>query len=79
MDYTKGNIKSLIVSVVQHLPTYYRLQSLGEYNALLSLFNITADEVKGELHGIQKPAKALLKNIIEVALHTATDEIGFKK
>jgi hypothetical protein len=27
---------------------------LGEYNALLSLFNITAEEVKGELHGQPK-------------------------
>jgi hypothetical protein len=51
VDHKKGDIKSQIASVVRHLPTYYRFQSLGEYNALLSLFNITAEEVKGELHG----------------------------
>jgi hypothetical protein len=51
VDYKSGDIKSQIASVVRYLPTYYRLQSLGEYNALLSLFNITAEEVKGELHG----------------------------
>lgn len=126
IDYKERNIKSQIASVVRHLPTYYRFQSLGEYNALLFLFNITAEEVKGELHGIQKqgiiysalnengektgnpfkaslfgksaghlmlqehfekskeslkkePAKVLLKNIIEVALHTAAYETGFKK
>jgi hypothetical protein len=124
--YKKGDLKSQIASVVRHIPTYYRFQSLGECNALLSLFNITCEEVKGELHGIQKqgliysalndngektgnpfkaslfgkntgyimlqehfltskislkndPTKALLKNIVEVALHTSSDEIGFKK
>jgi hypothetical protein len=54
VDYKKGDIKSQIASVVRHLPTYYRFQSLGEYNALLSLFNITSEEVKGEFHGVQK-------------------------
>ena len=34
-----------------HLPNYYRFQSYGGYNALLSLYRITAEEVKGELHG----------------------------
>lgn len=51
VDYAKGNIKSQIASVIRHLPNYYQYQSLGAYNALLSLFNITAEEVKGELRG----------------------------
>lgn len=126
IEYKKGDIKSQIASVVRHLPTHYRFQSLGEYNALLSLFNITTEEVKGELHGVDKhglvyfalnkngekssnpfkaslfgksagykmlhdhfekskesrqkePAKALLKNTIEIAMHTSTDEITFRK
>ncbi|ALR29226.1 relaxase [Chryseobacterium sp. IHB B 17019] len=54
VNYQKGDIKSQIASVVRHLPKYYKYQSLGEYNALLSLFNITAEEVKGEIHGILK-------------------------
>ncbi|GEN71177.1 conjugal transfer protein MobB [Chryseobacterium lathyri] len=54
VNYKKGDIKSQIASVIRHVPKYYRFQSLGEYNALLSLFNITSEEVKGELHGIQK-------------------------
>lgn len=54
VDYKKGDIKSQIASVVRHLPSYYRFQSIGEYNALLSLFNIISEEVKGELHGVQK-------------------------
>ena len=41
--------KSQIASVVRHLPNYYQYQTLGEYNALLSLFNITAEKIEGEL------------------------------
>lgn len=51
VDCQKNDVKSQIASVVRHLPKYYQFQTLGEYNALLSLFNITAEKVKGELHG----------------------------
>lgn len=51
VDYTSGDIKSQIASVVRHLPRYYRFQTLGEYNALLSLFNITTEKIEGELQG----------------------------
>ncbi|WP_418263670.1 conjugal transfer protein MobB [Flavobacterium faecale] len=126
VDYRAGNIKSQLASVVRQLPKYYQFQSLGTYNALLSLFNITAEEVKGELHGkpkqglvyfvlneqgekvsnpfksslfgkhaglenLQKQfekskekmnpssSKTILKNTIEIAMHTATNETEFKK
>ena len=126
VDYKTGDIKSQIASVVRHLPKYYGYTSLGAYNALLSLFNITAEEVKGELHGQSKsglvyfalneqgkkagnpfkaslfgkqagldelqnhfvqakekmkadPTRAVLKNTIEVAMHTATGEANLKK
>ncbi|MGO1671836.1 MAG: conjugal transfer protein MobB [Sphingobacterium sp.] len=49
--YRAGDVKSQIASVVRHLPNYYQHQTLGEYNALLSLFNITTEKVEGELHG----------------------------
>lgn len=54
IDCKAANVKSQIASVVRYLPKYYQYQSLGTYNALLSLFNITAEEVKGELHGQAK-------------------------
>ncbi|WP_313380478.1 conjugal transfer protein MobB [Proteiniphilum saccharofermentans] len=126
VDYKAGDIKSQIASVVRHIPKYYSYTSLGTYNALLSLFNITAGEVKGELHGqpksglvyfalneqgekasnpfkaslfgkqagldgLQKqfaeakekmktdPTRAVLKNTIEIAIHTTTGEADFKK
>lgn len=126
VDYRAGDVKSQIASVVRYLPKYYQYPSLGAYNALLSLFNITAEEVKGELHGqpknglvyfalneqgekasnpfkasrfgkhagldeLQKHfagakgkiktnlARAILKNTIEAAMHTAKGETDFKK
>ncbi|MDX3913943.1 MAG: conjugal transfer protein MobB [Pseudosphingobacterium sp.] len=125
-DYRAGDIKSQIASVVRHLPKYYGYPTLGAYNALLSLFHITAEEVKGELHGRSKaglvyfalneqgekasnpfkaslfgkqagleelqkhfaaakkkmktsPARAILKNTIEAAMHTSSNETDFKK
>jgi len=58
VDYRAGDVKSQIASVVRHLPNYYKFQTLGEYNALLSLFNVTTEKVVGELHG--KPQQGLL-------------------
>ena len=51
VDYKAGDVKSQIASVVRHLPNYYQFQTLGEFNALLSLFNITTEKVQGELKG----------------------------
>ena len=126
VNYQTGDIKSQIASVVRHLPKYYRFSTMGGYNALLSLFNITAEEVKGERNGqtvnglvyvaldqngnkasnpfkaslfgkdagvaqLQKhfeqskekmktnPARSVLKNTIELAIHTTNSETDFKK
>ncbi|NAW50819.1 relaxase/mobilization nuclease domain-containing protein, partial [Elizabethkingia argentiflava] len=51
VDYRAGDVKSQIASVVRHLPNCYQYQTLGEYNALLSLFNITTEKIEGELQG----------------------------
>ena len=45
-----GNVKKQIGNVVKSL-MHYRFQSLGEYRALLSLYNITVEEAKGEARG----------------------------
>ncbi|AWG23018.1 relaxase [Flavobacterium faecale] len=126
VDYKEANVKSQIASVIRHLPKYYKYQSLGAYNALLSLFNITAEQITGEIQGRIKlglvyfaldekgekptnpfksslfgkqagmeslqnhfeqskvkmktePSKEILKNSIEVAMNTTTNEIDFKK
>ncbi|CAA7385807.1 MULTISPECIES: conjugal transfer protein MobB [Chryseobacterium] len=51
VDYTKGNIKTQLSSVIRHMPQTYSFQSIGAYNALLSQFNISVEEISGELHG----------------------------
>ena len=33
------------------MPQAYSFQSIGAYNALLSQFNISVEEISGELHG----------------------------
>ena len=51
LNYQAGDVKSQIASVIRHLPNYYKYQTLGEYNALLSMFNITTEKIEGELQG----------------------------
>ncbi|ASW76313.1 relaxase [Chryseobacterium piperi] len=54
VDYNKGNVKSQLASVVRYLPKTYTFQTLGEYNALLSLFNIAAEKVEAQLNGVER-------------------------
>ncbi|SFO17814.1 Relaxase/Mobilisation nuclease domain-containing protein [Paenimyroides ummariense] len=58
VNYKAGDVKSQIASLVRHLPNYYKFQTLGEYNALLSLFNITTEKIDSEIEG--KKNKGLL-------------------
>lgn len=58
VDYAKGNIKSQLAAVIRYLPQYYLFSNAGPYNALLSLFNITSEQVSGEAYG--KPKKGLV-------------------
>ncbi|WBV56498.1 conjugal transfer protein MobB [Chryseobacterium daecheongense] len=51
VDYTKGNIKTQLSSILRHIPQTYSIPSIGAYNALLSQFNISVEEVSGKLHG----------------------------
>ena len=51
VDYKSGDIKSQMAAVIRYLPKYYLYTTLGTYNALLSLFNITAEEIKGQYNG----------------------------
>lgn len=51
VDSTKGNLKRQLANVVKPLLKMYRFQSVGEFRALLSLYNIALEEVKGEVSG----------------------------
>ena len=126
LNYQNGDIKSQIANVLRHLPKYYSFSTMGSYNALLSLFNITVEEVKGERNGqtvnglvyvaldekgdkvtnpfkaslfgkeaeisqLQRhfelskekmkitPVRSVLKNTIELAIHTTSNETEFRK
>ncbi|HMM04786.1 MULTISPECIES: conjugal transfer protein MobB [unclassified Dysgonomonas] len=51
VDVSQGNIKKQIANVIKPLSTMYSFQTLGEYRALLSLYNIGVEEIKGENKG----------------------------
>lgn len=51
VDVSQGNVKRQIGNVLKGLSGNYRFQSLGEYRALLSLYNITVEEARGKVHG----------------------------
>jgi len=63
VNYKNGNVKSQVASVVRNASSHYQFQSLGEYNALLSTFNIASEKVEGELHGVQQ--KGLLYFLLD--------------
>ncbi len=57
-DINEGNIKKQLAGIVRPLVKNYQFQSLGEMNALLGLYNVTSEVVKGEHRG--KPYTGLL-------------------
>jgi hypothetical protein len=60
--YSRGNVKRQVANAVHELAKSYHFQSFGEYRALLSLFNLTAEEVKGEHKG--KPYNGLVYSVL---------------
>lgn len=58
VDYTKGDLKRQITSVIKPAIRMYRFQTMGELRALLSLYNIGIEQVQGERHG--EPYRGLL-------------------
>ena len=68
VDIGKGDVKKQIASVLLSVATRYRFQTMGEYRALLSLYNIHVEETRGkvgrrEYHGL---------------VYSATDDKGNK-
>ena len=51
IDIHKGDVKKQIASVLLSVATRYRFQSMGEYRALLSLYNIHVEETRGKVGG----------------------------
>jgi hypothetical protein len=51
VDTSAGNIKKQVSNIVKAVNRLYRIQSLGEYRALLSLYNVTVEEARGIVRG----------------------------
>ena len=68
VNIDKGDVKKQIASVLLSVATRYRFQTMGEYRALLSFYNIHVEETRGkvgerEYHGL---------------VYSATDDKGNK-
>ncbi len=63
VDCTKGDLKRQIGAVVKPAAALYRFQTLGEFRALLSFYNIGIEEVRGERAG--KPYRGLLYTVLD--------------
>jgi hypothetical protein len=57
-------LKKQIGSVIKPAVAMYRFQTMGEYRALLSLYNIGVDEIQGTRSG--KPYRGLLYSALDV-------------
>ena len=51
VDATEGDVKRQIGNVLKGISGKYRFQTLGECRALLSLYRLTIEECRGEVHG----------------------------
>lgn len=69
LDYQAGDIKKQVSNTVKSVMSSYRFQSFGEFKTLLSLYNIHAEEVKGEIRG----------RSYHGIVYSATDDKGEKK
>lgn len=69
VDHTKGGLKKQIAAVIKPAAGMYRFQTLGEFRALLSLYNIGIEEVRGERGG--KPYRGLLYTALAAGGHQA--------
>ena len=51
VDASAGDVKRQVGNTVKALNGQYRFQTMGEYRALLSLYNMTVEEARGNVRG----------------------------
>ena len=51
VDASAGDVKKQVGNTLKALNSQYRFQTMGEYRALLSLYNITVEEAHGNVRG----------------------------
>ncbi len=62
-DVSAGDLKKQIAAVIKPLASMYHFQSMGEYKAVLYLYNIGIEELKGEVKG--KPYRGILYSALD--------------
>lgn len=70
VDPARGDLKRQIAAVIKPVLSMYCFQTLGEFRALLSLYNIGMEEVRGERNG-----NAYL-GLLYMALNTDGEKAG---
>lgn len=68
VDVSQGDVKRQVANTVKALAASYRFQTFGEYRALLSLYNVTVEEARGEVNGREYAG----------LVYSATDDDGNK-
>ncbi len=51
VDYNTGDVKRQVANTVKLVMSRYSFQTMGEYNALLSLYGLTSEETNGKVNG----------------------------
>lgn len=51
VDASAGDVKKQVAGTVKALNGQYRFQTMGEYRALLSIYNLTVEEARGNVRG----------------------------
>lgn len=51
VDVSAGDVKKQVGNTLKALNGQYRFQTMGEYRALLSLYNLTVEEARGNVRG----------------------------
>lgn len=70
IDYEKGNLKKHIKNTVKLLLDNYSFQSVKEFRTLLSLYNITVEEVKGAANGVP------YQGLVYSAINSKGEKVG---
>jgi hypothetical protein len=68
--YEDGDVKHQIANVIRPISQSWHFQSLKEYHALLTLYNISAEEVRGEIKGNE------YKGLVYSALNNKGEKVG---
>ena len=68
VDASAGDVKRQVGNTVKALNARYRFRTMGEYRALLSLYNVTVEEAQGNVRGREYHG----------LVYSATDDAGNK-